>query len=153
MSGDQLLSNMGLSCAGEMRSWQMSSLSKFCITSWSVLLMVIRSLYRGWHGSFLHCCGSIIDSLSTVGVHCIAHPYSSVLHTLFLWILHTATPILLGTDDSAETVLCPRLWASYTCHNKCDVSEGDFHNHCQNLMIAVSVVTLLISVESTVLKY
>lgn len=67
-------------------------------------------------------------------LHCISLFICSA-HTV-LWILHTATPILLGTDDSVETMLCPRLWASYTRHNKCDVSEGDFHNHCQNLIIA-----------------
>lgn len=56
-------------------------------------------------------------------------------HTVFMNTTHSN---LLGTEDSAATVLCSRLWASYeyTCHNKCDVPEGDFHNHCQNLMIA-----------------
>lgn len=27
-------------------------------------------------------------------------------------------------------------WSLYTCLNKCHVSEEDFHNHCQNLMLA-----------------
>jgi hypothetical protein len=35
-----------------------------------------------------------------------------------------------------NSAMSKTLWASYTCHNKCDVSEGDFHNHYQNLMVA-----------------
>jgi len=55
-------------------------------------------------------------------LHCTSLFICSV-HT-FLWILYTATPILLGTDDSVETMVCPRLWASYTCQQMWCIWRG-----------------------------
>jgi len=91
--------------------------------------------YRGWHGSFLNCYDCIIDSLSTVGVYTALHIPVRLFCTQFCEYYTQQLP------SSVELMIllkqcCVQDWVSYTCHNKCDVSEGDFHNHCQNLMIA-----------------